>query len=144
MWSSQRPSYQRIFGCLAFTDVSKELGEKLGARTTPCIFLGDGDDGFGYRLWDPVEMKVIRSQDAVLREDLTIEDIKKPRISSSSADRNPDTAPAQITTDMVHEEITEAEPEEAMENVEQGETQPGELQPAPSEDTEESVGQGEP
>ena len=46
-----------------------------------------------------------------------------PRMSSkSSANRNPDPAPAQLATDKVHEEIPEAEPEEANEDVEQGET----------------------
>ena len=83
---------------------------------------------------------VIRSQEVEFLEDRTIEDIEMPRMSSNtSANGNPDPAPAQLATDKVHEEIPEAEPEEADKDVEQGETQS-----VPSEITEESVEQGEP
>ena len=71
VWSGKNPSYShlRIFGCLAFAHVSKELRQKLDARTISCIFIGYGDEEFGYRLWDPKEKKVIRSKDVVFLED---------------------------------------------------------------------------
>ncbi|MCF8704093.1 hypothetical protein L3055_11205, partial [Corynebacterium sp. MC-02] len=52
LWSGKDPSYShlRVFGCLAYAHVSKELKQKLDARTTPCIFIGYGDEEFGYRL----------------------------------------------------------------------------------------------
>ena len=41
MWSGKNPSYShlRIFGCLAFADVSNELRQNLDAMTTPCNFI---------------------------------------------------------------------------------------------------------
>ena len=100
VWSDKNPSYShlRIFGCLAFAHVSKELRQKLDARTTPCIFIGYGDEEFGYRLCDPKEKKVIRKRDLLFLEDQTIEDIEKPKMSSNSStektDKNIDTTPA--------------------------------------------------
>ena len=42
--------------------------------TRPCIFLGYGDDEFGYRVWDPVDKKVFRSRDIIFMEDKTLAD----------------------------------------------------------------------
>ena len=36
-------------------------------------------DASGYRLWDPINRKIVRSQDVVFFEDETIEDIVKPK-----------------------------------------------------------------
>ena len=43
-------SYQhlKVFGCLAYVHVAKERRGKLDPKTRPCIFLGYGDDEFGY------------------------------------------------------------------------------------------------
>jgi len=39
--------------------------------------LGYSEDEFGYRLWDPIDRKVIRSRDVVFFEDQTIADFDK-------------------------------------------------------------------
>ena len=132
MWSGKNPSYShlRVFGCIAFAHVSKELRQKLDARTTPCIFIGYGDEEFGYRLWDSKEKKVIRSRDVVFHESQTIQDIEKPTMS-----QNPDVGTHEdisrprriqfvIDDNLVPEEISEAEEEEETEGIEQGEPQP--------------------
>ena len=41
------------------------------------MFLVYGQDGFGYRLHDPVEKRLARSRDFIFVEDQTIEDIDK-------------------------------------------------------------------
>ena len=41
------------------------------------MFHGYGQDEFGYRLYDPIQKKHIRSRDVVFVEDQTILDIKK-------------------------------------------------------------------
>ena len=135
VWSGKHPSYShlRVFGCLAFVHVSKELRKKLDARSTLCIFIGYGDEEYGYRLWDPKEKKVIRSRDVMFYENQTIEDIEKPIMSSNSKisaqDFVPNTAPSQTATDEVHEEIPEAEQgDEEEKDIEQGE-----IQSSPSE-----------
>ena len=47
---------------------------KLDKKSKPCIFMGYAEDEFGYRLWDLVDKKVLRSRDIVFMEDKTIED----------------------------------------------------------------------
>lgn len=44
------------------------------------IFLGCGDDKFGYRLWDPKNIKLIRCRNIVFKEDQTIEDFGKEKV----------------------------------------------------------------
>ena len=126
VWSGKHPSYShlRVFGCLAFAHVSKELRQKLDARTTTCIFIGYGDEELGYRLWDPKEKKVIRSRDVVFHENQTIKDIEKPTMSQileySAQEDISSSTPAQFATgnNLVPEEIPEAEEEEEEEGVE--------------------------
>ena len=76
-----------MFDCLAYMHISKDQRRKLDPKTRPCIFLGYGDDEFGYRLWNLAEKKVIRSQDIVFMEEKTIVDWEienKYRINPSS------------------------------------------------------------
>ena len=54
--------------------VAKEKRGKLDPKTRPCIFLGYNDYGFGYRLWDLTEKKVIWCRDIVFMEEKTIVD----------------------------------------------------------------------
>ncbi|KAL4368326.1 hypothetical protein GQ457_05G026720 [Hibiscus cannabinus] len=50
---------------------------KLDAKTKQCIYLCTPQDEFGYRLWDPVNKRIVRSRDVVFLEDQTIEDTKQ-------------------------------------------------------------------
>ena len=67
-------SYQhlRVFGCLSYVHIAKDRRGKLDPKSRPCIFLGYGEDEFGYRLWDLIEKKVIRSRDIVFMEEKII------------------------------------------------------------------------
>ena len=51
VWSGKDPSYAhlKVFGCKAFLHVPKEQRSKLDSKATPCIFVGYGDEEFGYR-----------------------------------------------------------------------------------------------
>ncbi|CAL5341241.1 unnamed protein product [Camellia sinensis] len=111
------------------------ITEKLDDKATPCIFIGYGDEEFGYRLWDPKHKKVIRSRDVVFQEGQTFEDFgqpAKPKVDDVS-EIIPNPAPSQDATD--EEEL----PQHAVNNVE---LQDGFLE---EEDPEaEGVEQGEP
>ena len=63
VWSGKDVSYRhlRVFGCLAYVHVAKDQRGNLDPKSRPCIFLGYGNDDFGYRLWDLAEKKVVRS-----------------------------------------------------------------------------------
>ena len=57
--------------------VLKEQRSKLGDKATLCIFIGYGDEEFGYKLWDLEKQKIVRSREVVFHEHETIEDMKK-------------------------------------------------------------------
>ena len=78
-WSGKDISYShlRVFGCKAFVHVPKDESSKNDAKTKACVFLGYGQNEFGYKLYDPAKKKLIRSRDVVFVEDQTIADIEK-------------------------------------------------------------------
>ena len=81
----------RIFGCKAYVHVPKDERSKLDAKSRPCIFVGYGQDKFGYRLYDPVAKKLVRSRDVVFLENQTLNDIEK-------------------TNSHIHDDLTDFEP----------------------------------
>ena len=88
VWTGKRASYNhlKVFGCRAFVHIPKDERAKLDAKTKECIYLRSPKDEFGYRLWDPINKRVIRSREVVFFEDQTIEDIKnseRPRLRTS-------------------------------------------------------------
>ena len=97
VWTGKDVSYQhlRVFGCLAYMHVPKDQRSKLDNKSKACIFMGYSEDEFGYRLWDLVDKKVVRSRDVVFLEDKTIEDWKQqkseptPQSTSTTIDLRP-------------------------------------------------------
>ena len=57
-----------MYGCQAFVHVPTEKRSKLDSKSQECIFLGYGEDQYGFRLWDPVAKKIVRSRDVVFNE----------------------------------------------------------------------------
>lgn len=99
VWSGKDVSYDhlKVFGCKAFVHVPKDERSKLDAKTRQYIFLGYGRDEFGYRLYYPVEKKLIRSRDVVFMEDQTIEDIDKmKKINSAEGSELTDVEQVQV------------------------------------------------
>jgi hypothetical protein len=79
IWFGKNVKYDhlRVFGCKVFFLIPKDERSKLDAKSKQYIFIGYGHDEFGYRLYDPLWKKLIRSCDVVFMEDQTIEDIVK-------------------------------------------------------------------
>ncbi|RDX75554.1 hypothetical protein CR513_44548, partial [Mucuna pruriens] len=77
IWFGKDVKYDhlRVFGCKAFVHVPKDERSKLDMKTRQCIFIGYDHDEYGYRMYDPVEKKLVRSRDVQFMEDQTIEDI---------------------------------------------------------------------
>ncbi|CAL1406718.1 unnamed protein product [Linum trigynum] len=75
VWTGKEVSYKhlRVFGCKAFVHIPKDERSKLDSKTRPCVFIGYGQNEFGYRFFDPIQKKLIRSRDAVFIENETIE-----------------------------------------------------------------------
>ena len=92
IWFDKNVKYDhlRVFGCNAFVDVPKDERSKLDAKSRQCIFIGYDENEFGYRLYDPVEKKLVRSRDVKFMEDQTIEDIDKLEKSTPKEDNGVD------------------------------------------------------
>jgi hypothetical protein len=88
VWSGKDVSYRhlRVFGCKAFVHIPKDERSKLDVKTKPCVFLGYGQDEFGYRLYDPVQKKLVRSRDVIFMEDQTLKDVEKEDTSPQHND----------------------------------------------------------
>ncbi|RVW40094.1 Retrovirus-related Pol polyprotein from transposon TNT 1-94 [Vitis vinifera] len=90
IWSNNEISYDhlRVFGCKAFVYIPKDERSKLDAKTRPYVFIGYGQDELGYRFYDPVQKKLVRSRDVMFMEDHTIQAIEKtnPMESQHSGD----------------------------------------------------------
>ena len=41
--------------------IPKDERSNLDAKTRPCVFIGYGQDELGYRFYDPVQKKLVRS-----------------------------------------------------------------------------------
>ncbi|KAH0695864.1 hypothetical protein KY289_013346 [Solanum tuberosum] len=94
-----------LIGCKACVHVPKDERSKLDVKTKQCIFIGYGQDEFGYRFYDPIDKKLIRSRDVVFFEDQTIEDIGKAEKPDSQIDESlVDVDPVRIIdTSFAHE-----------------------------------------
>ena len=73
----------RVFGCRAFVHIPKDERSKLDVKAKSSIFLGYGHEEFGYRVWDPMSRKIVRSRDIVfLKDQLVDDDDKVEKVSS--------------------------------------------------------------
>ena len=67
VWFDKDVSYDhlKVFRCKACVHVPKDERSKLNVKTKQCILIGYGQDEFGYRFYDPIDKKLIRSCDVV-------------------------------------------------------------------------------
>ena len=116
VWSRKDVSYDhlRVFGCKAFVHVPKDERSKLDVKTRQCVFIGYGQDELGYRFYDSIQKKLIRSRDAVFVEDQTIEDIEKAQKDvpeSNGSLKDLDLIPPTMVPKEVGDEIQDDQPE---------------------------------
>ena len=71
----------------------KEQRLKLDSKAIPCIFVGYGDEEFGYKLWDPKKKKMIKSQDVVFHENENLVDLEKTEKTKDAIVGIPDPTP---------------------------------------------------
>ena len=63
-----------MFGYKLYIHIPKDERSKLDDKAKKCIFLGYGHEEIGYRYWDPVARKLIKSRDVVFFEDEIVGD----------------------------------------------------------------------
>ena len=117
VWRGKDVSYDhlRVFGCRAFVHIPKDERSKLDDKAKPCIFLGYGHEEFGYRLWDPLNKKIIRSRDVVFLEDQIFEDCDKVQKQKSPA--NVPVSTSSVPSPIVHDDHGRDEQENHEEQV---------------------------
>ncbi|CAL1361567.1 unnamed protein product [Linum trigynum] len=115
VWTGKEVSYKhlRVFGCKAFVHIPKDERSKLDSKTRPCVFIGYGQNEFGYRFFDPIQKKLIRSRDAVFIENETIEDVvaRKEVPSTDASQPNLELVPPTPAPTEVGEEVQHDQPE---------------------------------
>jgi hypothetical protein len=64
LWYGKKPdlSHLRVWGCRAYAHVQRDRRSKLEWHIAKCVFIGYPDGYKGWKLWDPVEKRVIISE----------------------------------------------------------------------------------
>ena len=88
VWSGKEVnlSHLRVFGCISYVHIDSAERSKLDAKSNKCVFVGYGDDEFGYRFWDYENRKIIRSRDVIFNENVMYKDRSIAESSSSSTE----------------------------------------------------------
>ena len=88
VWSGKEVnlSHLRVFGCISYVHIDSAERSKLDAKSNKCVFVGYGDDEFGYRFWDYENRKIIRSIDVIFNENVMYKDRSIAESSSSSTE----------------------------------------------------------
>ncbi|CAJ2641499.1 unnamed protein product [Trifolium pratense] len=70
-WSGKKPTVQhfRVFGCMAYMHVPDNHIKKLDDKSLKCILLGLSEESKTYKLYDPINKRVMISRDVVFEED---------------------------------------------------------------------------
>lgn len=70
-WSGEKPSvgYFKVFGCVAHVHVGHNSRNKLDKRSVTCVLLGVSEESKAYRLYNPIDRKIIVSRDVKFEED---------------------------------------------------------------------------
>ena len=70
-WRGMKPtvSYLRIFGCIAYSMINSQNRQKLDDKSVKCIFIGYLIESKSYKLFNPMNGRVIISRDVVYNED---------------------------------------------------------------------------
>ena len=64
-----------MFGCVAYAHVPKEQRKKLDDKGVKCIFTGYSSKSKAYRLYDPINKKIIISRDVEFLENHSWDDL---------------------------------------------------------------------
>ncbi|PNX99782.1 copia-type polyprotein [Trifolium pratense] len=69
-WSGIKPSVHhfRVFGCLAHAHIPDVHRKKLDNKSIACVFLGVSEESKAYKLYNPIERKIIVSRVVVFEE----------------------------------------------------------------------------
>lgn len=61
-------SHLKVFGCIGHVHIPDAKRTKLENKSKKCVLLGISDESKGYRLYGPVEGKIVVSKDVIFEE----------------------------------------------------------------------------
>ncbi|PNX60579.1 cysteine-rich receptor-like protein kinase 25-like protein, partial [Trifolium pratense] len=69
-WSGRKPSVHhfKVFGCVAHVHIHDSQRKKLDDKSKKCVLLGVSEESKAYKLYDPIEKKIIISRDVIFEE----------------------------------------------------------------------------
>jgi hypothetical protein len=82
----KKPSvaHLRVLGCRAYAHVPDQLRKKLDPKGEACWMVGYGENQKAWRLWNPVERKIIVSRDVTFDETILIGDHPLTAVNDNS------------------------------------------------------------
>ena len=101
-------NHLRIFGCLAYSHISKEERHKLDPKAEKCVLLGYGMATKSYRLYDIKERKVFYSRDVTFDE-------SRPGYGKEPTDQTDKSVEIELSSDVSIPEEAEYETAESEE-----------------------------
>ncbi|PNY02870.1 copia-type polyprotein [Trifolium pratense] len=126
-WSGVKPfvHYFKVFGCLAYAHVPDALRKKLDRKASKCINLGISEESKAYKLYDPIQKKIIISRDVKFDE-------SKGWIWNKKSQKSQ----GQIEVAHSNDEENIIEGEVAEDNISESDSQEGEIADEQVEDTD--------
>ena len=89
--TGERPnlSLLRVVGCAAWSLVLKaKRDHKLAPRARLCCFLGYASTQKAYKLWDPIEHRLVISRDVTFDESISAARLERPKIAMAELEQN--------------------------------------------------------
>ncbi|KAL2614222.1 hypothetical protein R1flu_025914 [Riccia fluitans] len=102
LWHKRVPDYSKlqVFGCVSYAHTPRENRMKLDPKAKKCYFLGYKQGVKGYRLWDPVDCKLIVSRDVSFNKARSLKEGEKaqaPDIDKSESH------PSEVGGEIIHD-----------------------------------------
>jgi len=79
-------SHLKVFGCVSYVHIDSDARNKLDAKSKKYLFIGYGDEKFGFRFWDDQNRKIIRSRNVIFNEKVLYKD--RSSVKTHMADSN--------------------------------------------------------
>ena len=88
LWTGETPklSHLKVFGCVAYVHVPKELRRKLDPSGEKLLFVGYCESSKGYRLIDPKTYKITKSRDVIFWKNYKYFSNNNPPVSAILSD----------------------------------------------------------
>jgi len=89
--TGERPnlSLLRVVGCAAWSLILKaKRDHKLAPRARLCCFLGYASTQKPYKLWDPIEHRLVISRDVTFDESISAARLERPKIAMAELEQN--------------------------------------------------------